>query len=135
MLQDSRCPGVLQCVAGWIRCGLSESSCRSVHALGGNDGIQLDAPPTVAANFAMVNGVPHSYLANFGGLGPGKVAVAAPVHSIHVKVPAAMGHSLFLSSFPRRNASRAHGEKRGDLIEFTLPPLERGAVVSVIGGK
>ena len=44
-----------------------------LHALGGNDGIQLDAPPTVAANFAMVNGVPHTYFANFGGLVPGKL--------------------------------------------------------------
>ena len=105
-----------------------------LHALGGNDGIQLDAPPTVAANFAMVNGVPHSYLANFGRLVPGTVEVPAPVHSIHVKVPAAMGNSLSYLPF-LGETQVVHGEKRGDLIEFILPPLERGAVVSVIGGK
>ena len=88
----------------------------------------------MAANFAMVNGVPHIHLANFGGLVPGKVEVPAPVQSIHVKVPAAMGNSLSYLPF-LGETQVVHGEKRGDLIEFTLPPLERGAVVLVIGGK
>ena len=65
-----------------------------LHAPGGKDGIQLDAPPTWRQIFAMANGVPLIYLANFGGLVPGTVEVPAPVHSIHVKVPAPMGDSL-----------------------------------------
>src|SRR5207237_9430962 len=36
-----------------------------LNALGPNDGIQLDAPPIVAANFATVNGAQPIYLANF----------------------------------------------------------------------
>lgn len=103
-------------------------------ALGGNDGIQLDAPPTVAANFAMVSGVPHVYLANFSGLVPGKVAVPAPVQSIQVRVPAAMGTSLSYLPF-LGETQVVHGKKNGNRVEFTLPPLERGAVVSVTGGK
>jgi hypothetical protein len=82
----------------------------------------------VAANFAIVNGTPHVYLANFGGLVPGKVVVPTPV-KIHVKVPAAMGNSLSYLPF-LGEAQVVHGTKRGDKVEFTLPPLERGAVVS-----
>jgi hypothetical protein len=100
-----------------------------LNALGSHDGIQLDAPTTVAANFAIVNGAPHMYLVNFGGLVPGKVVVPTPVNRIHVRIPAAMGNSL--SYLPFLGAAQlVHGVERGELIEFTLPPLERGAVVS-----
>jgi hypothetical protein len=98
-------------------------------AVGSNEGIQVNAPPTVAANFATVNGAPHMYLANFGGLVPGKIVIPTPVNNIQVKVPAAMGDSL--SYLPFLGESQiVHGVKRGELIEFTLPALERGAVVS-----
>jgi hypothetical protein len=98
-------------------------------ALGGNNDIQLDAPPTVAANFAIVNGTPHMYLANFGGLVPGTIAISTPVKSIQVRVPAAMGDSLSYLPF-LGEMQIVHGVKRNERIEFTLPPLERGAVVS-----
>ncbi|HSS96084.1 MAG TPA: family 10 glycosylhydrolase [Terriglobales bacterium] len=97
-------------------------------ALGTNDDIQLDAPATVASNFAIVNGTPHVYLSNFGGLVPGKVVVPTPV-DVHVKVPAAMGDTLSYLSF-LGDTKVVHGVKHGDKVEFTLPPLERGAVVS-----
>jgi len=105
-----------------------------LNALGANDGIQLDAPPTVAANFTTVNGAPHIYLANFGGLVPGTVAVPTPVNSIHISVPAAMGSSVSYLPF-LGETQIVQGEKRGDRVEFTLPPLERGAVVSVMRGR
>ena len=99
-------------------------------ALGANSGVQLDAPPTVAANFAIVNGSPHVYLSNFGGLVPGKVVVPTPVNGIHMRIPSAMGDSLWY--LPFLGEPRAlDGVKHGDSMEFTLPPLERGAVVSV----
>ncbi|MCU1296660.1 MAG: hypothetical protein JWO91_938, partial [Acidobacteriaceae bacterium] len=101
-----------------------------LNALGGSDDIQVDAPPTVAANFAIVNGSPHVYLANFGGLVPDKIVVPRTVNSVHVKVPGSMGDSL--SYLPFLGEARVvHGVKRGELIEFTLPPLERGAVLSL----
>ena len=102
--------------------------------LGGGDGIQLDAPSTVAANFAIVNGAPHVYLANFGGLLPGKIAVPTPVKSIQLKVPAAMGDSLSYLPF-LGETQIVRGVVRSELIEFTLPPLERGAVVSFAAKK
>lgn len=103
-----------------------------LNALGGNEDIQLDAPPTVAANFAMSNGTPHVYLANFGGLVPAKVAIPTPVTGIHVRIPTAMGDSLTYLPF-LGDEQVLHGVTRGDLMEFTLPVLERGAVVWVTG--
>lgn len=100
-----------------------------LNTLGGSDDIQLDLPATVAANFAIVNGSPHVYLANFGGLVPDKIVVPTPVNSVHVKVPAAMGDLLSYLPF-LGEAQVVHGVKHGELIEFTLPPLERGAVLS-----
>jgi hypothetical protein len=100
-------------------------------ATGGNEDIQVDAPTTVAANFAVVNGTPHVYLANFGGLVPDKVVVPTPAN-IRLKVPAAMGDSLSYLPF-LGETQVVRGVKRGKLIEFTLPPLERGAVLSFAG--
>lgn len=97
--------------------------------LKGDDEIKVDAPTTVAANFALVNGAPHVYLVNFGGLVPGKVVIPAPANNIKLNVPAAMGDSLSFLPFLGQ-AQVVHGVKRGDTLEFTLPPLERGAVLS-----
>ena len=53
--------------------------------------IELSAPATVAANFGIVDGAAHIFIANFGGLVPNKVAVQEPARGIVVKMPAAMG--------------------------------------------
>ncbi|HWF92894.1 MAG TPA: hypothetical protein VN684_11460 [Terriglobales bacterium] len=98
-------------------------------AVKGEEEIKLNAPTTVAANFALVNGAPHVYLVNFGGLVPGKVVVPAPAKNIRVNVPAAMGDTLSFLPFLGQ-AEMIHGVKRGQLVEFTLPPLERGAILS-----
>jgi hypothetical protein len=76
-----------------------------------------------------VNDAPHVYLVNFGGLVPGKVVVPSPANNIKVNVPAAMGDSLSFLPFLGQ-AQIVHGVKRGDKLEFTLPPLERGAILS-----
>ena len=102
-------------------------------AVGANQDIQLDAPNTVAANFAIVNGTPHVYLANFSGLVSGKVAVPRPVN-IRVRAPAAMGGTL--SYLPFLGETQViRGVKGGDRVEFTLPPLGRGAVLSFAANK
>jgi hypothetical protein len=95
--------------------------------VGTNKDIQVDGPPTVAANFALVNGAPHIFLANFGGLVPGKVVVPTPV-TMHVKVPATFGDSVTVLPFLGK-AKVVRGSRRGDRIEFALS-LERGAVLS-----
>jgi hypothetical protein len=94
--------------------------------------IEIDAAPTVAANFARVNGVPHIFLANFSGLVPGKIAAPSPQDGIRVRIPAAMGDSL--AYLPFLGETRiVHGEKQAEHTEFALPSLERGAVVWIIG--
>jgi hypothetical protein len=94
--------------------------------------IEIEAAPTVAANFGRVKGAPHVFLANFGGLVPGKIVVPSPQKGIRVRIPAAMGDSLaFLPFLGETHTLR--GEKQGNRIEFALPPLERGAVVWIVG--
>jgi hypothetical protein len=93
--------------------------------------IEIEAPATVAANFARVDGTPHAYLANFGGLIPSKVAVPSPVSGIRVKIPAAMGESLAYLPFLGEQQI-LHGTKQGDQMEFTLPTMERGAVIWIV---
>jgi hypothetical protein len=99
-------------------------------AIGSKGGITLDAPPTVAANYGLVNGTPHVYLVNFTGLIPSKVAVPSTVNGIRVTIPASQGSALtFLPFLGEKQLLR--GEKKGDNVEFVLPSLERGAVIWV----
>jgi hypothetical protein len=93
--------------------------------------IQLDAPPTVAANFASVNGAPHLFLANFTGLVPGEVAIPSAVPNVKVTIPVAMGNSLAYLPF-LGEIQTLRGARQNDRMEFTLPALERGAIVWVL---
>jgi hypothetical protein len=90
--------------------------------------IQVDAPTTVAANISRANGTPHIFLANFTGLVPGKIATQTPVSGIRIRVPAADGDTLAYLPFLGQT-QMLHGTKHGGQFEFTLPPVERGAVV------
>jgi hypothetical protein len=90
--------------------------------------IEVEAPSTVAANFGMVNGAPHIFLANFTGLVPSKVAVPTAVNGIHVTIPAGRGATLTFIPF-LGEAQTVRGEKKGDKVEFVLPAVERGAIV------
>jgi hypothetical protein len=90
--------------------------------------IEIEAAPTVAANFGRVNGVPHLFLANFSGLVPGKIVVPSPQTGIRIRIPGGMGDTLAYLPFLGETLT-LRGEKQGEHIEFALPPLERGAVV------
>ncbi len=96
--------------------------------------IEIEAPPTVAANFGRVEGTPHVFLANFGGLVPSKVAVPTPAAGIRVRIPAALGDALAYLSFLGKTQI-LHGMKQGERLEFALPAVERGAVVWVVQKK
>jgi hypothetical protein len=99
-----------------------------------NAEVEIKAPVTVAANFGIVNGTAHMFLANFGGLVPSKVVIPEPAKGIVVKIPAAMGDSLTFLPFLGQ-AQLLHGERNGDRMEFRLPAVERGAVVWVGGSN
>ena len=92
--------------------------------------IQIDGPMTMAANFAEVDGTAHIFLANFGGLIPGKVAQPTPVENLRVEIPAGMGDSLMYLPF-LGTEQMIKGKRNGEQVEFTLPAVERGAVVWV----
>ena len=93
--------------------------------------MEIDAPATVASNFARVDGAPHAFLANFTGLVPGKVANPAAVSNIHVRIPANAGQTLAYLPFLGEQQF-LQGIRKGDLIEFTLPPIERGAAIWIV---
>ena len=93
--------------------------------------IEIEAPATVATNFARVDGTPHAYLANFAGLVPSKVAVPSPANGIRVKIPAGMGESLAYLPF-LGETQILRGTKQGDQVEFTLPEVERGAAIWIV---
>jgi hypothetical protein len=92
--------------------------------------IQIDGPMTMAANFAEVDGTAHIFLANFGGLIPGKVAQPTPVENLRVEIPSGMGDSLMYLPF-LGTEQMIKGKRNGEQVEFTLPAVERGAVVWV----
>jgi hypothetical protein len=94
--------------------------------------IEVDAPPTVAANISQVDGTPHIYLANFTGLVPGKIANQTPVSGIRIRVPASNGSTLAYLPF-LGETQMLHGTPKGGQIEFTLPPVERGAIAWTTG--
>jgi hypothetical protein len=91
-------------------------------------GVEVNAPRTVAANFGQVNGSPHIFLANFTGLVPSKVAVPEPAKNIVIKMPAGSVDTLNFLPF-LGDPQTVKGEKKANTVEFTLPPIDRGAVV------
>lgn len=92
--------------------------------------LEVDAPSTVASNFGEVDGKPQIFLANFGGLVPGKIAVPELAHGIKVRVSAAKGDSLTYLPFLGETQT-LKGVRHGEQLEFVLPDLERGAIVTV----
>ncbi len=92
--------------------------------------IEIEAAPTIAANLGNVNGTPHIFLANFSGLLPGKRSVPSAQPGIQIRIPAVMGDSLAYLPF-LGEVQTLRGVKQGDRVRFTLPPVERGAVVWV----
>jgi hypothetical protein len=92
--------------------------------------VLVDAPSTIATNFALVNGTPHIFLANFAGLMPGKSATPVPASGIKISVLAADEDSLVYLPFLGK-LQTLHGVKNRDRMDFHLPPVARGAIVWV----
>jgi len=104
-----------------------------LHAMETKSEIEVDAPRTVAANFAEVAGRPYVFLANFGGLVPGKVAVPAAAQGIKIRMPAGRGERLAYLPF-LGEMQILRGAKRADRMEFTLPSVERGGAAWAMSG-
>jgi hypothetical protein len=111
--------------------GTSQSSQDFLEATALKNNLEIDAPPTMAVNMSQVDGTPHAFLANFGGLVPRKVAVPLPVSNVYVRIPGALGNSLaFLPFLGERQILL--GTKKGNQVEFILPSIERGAAIWVV---
>jgi len=102
-----------------------------LRSLQANGEIQLEAPPTVAANFSQVQGTPHLFLANFTGLVPGKTAVPSAVPGVKITIPLAMGKALAYLPFLGETRT-LRGTIQDGRMQFTLPPFDRGAIVWVL---
>jgi hypothetical protein len=89
--------------------------------------IEVEAPPTVVANIASVNGAPHIFLANFSGLVPRKIAVPTPQTNVRISIRDGKARNLYILPFLGEGRS-IHGQRREGRIVFVLPALERGAV-------
>ncbi len=100
-----------------------------LEALDSSNPIKIEAPPSVAVNFSMVEGHPQIFLANFTGLRPSRNAVATTVSSIRIRVPAELGSSASYLPF-LGDSQIVRSTKEGGQSVFVLPPLERGAVVT-----
>ena len=55
-------------------------------------------------------------------------APSSPATGIHVTIPATLGNSAMYLPF-LGEAQGLRGQKKGTAVEFSLPALERGAVV------
>jgi hypothetical protein len=89
--------------------------------------MSVEAPPTVAANIAVVNGKTTIFFANFSGLVPHKVAVPTPQAGVRISTPATDLRTIRILHFLGETQT-LHGQNIGDRRVFTLPTLERGAV-------
>jgi len=90
--------------------------------------MEIEAPATLAANQAEVDGTPHIFLANFGGLVPSKVVVPTPVTGVRISVRSGTGDTLEFLPF-LGETQKVQGKAEGGRVVFTLPAIERGAVV------
>ena len=108
--------------------GAAESPAEFLAALKVSNELQVEASPLVAANFGAVDGKPHVFLANFAGLVPHKVAVPSPQTGVRISAPADKNSTLGFLPF-LGEPQHLTGQRVGDRLVFTLPPVERGAAV------
>lgn len=125
-----KCPGRahLEALQKDFPKGSAESSVKFLDAVRVSSHFKLEVSPTIAANMALVEGKPHIFLANFGGLIPHKIAVPTPDGGARITVSNGKECSLKLLPF-LGEVQTVNGELVGRLQNFVLPPIERGAVL------
>jgi hypothetical protein len=96
--------------------------------------IRVEAPPTVVAHIASVNGGAHIFLGNFSGLVPQKIAVPTPQTNVRISIPDGKARTLHVLPFLGEERS-VQGEHNDGRIVFVLPALERGAVAWIEDAK
>ena len=107
--------------------GARDDPAEFLASLIGNPELSIDGSAFLATNIAEVNGKPHIFIANFGGLVPHKVGVPAPVSGVQIAVPATRRSRLRFLPF-LGEVQTLSGTRNGDRLVFGLPKIERGGV-------
>jgi hypothetical protein len=97
-------------------------------ALGGEPTVKVDASSWLATHISEVDGKTYVFFANFKGLQGGVNPVQTPETGATITVPSGTTASFlpFLGE-----VQKLKGERRGEKTVFSLPPIQRGAVVWV----
>jgi hypothetical protein len=101
-----------------------------VDALDVNADVRIAASPFVAANIAAVDGKTTIYFANFGGLVPNKVGVPSAAQDVEVSVSEGKGETATFLPFLGEE-KMVKGIVSGNRVIFSLPSIDRGAVVQI----
>ena len=103
-----------------------ESSTEFLQAMQTQAALRIDASPNVVAYTAMVSGQPHVFLANFGGVRPGKNVVPTQERDVRIRILNKAKYRMRFLPFLGEVQTLAPTISDRDL-EFMLPPIERGA--------
>ena len=93
-----------------------------------SSGVELLASRNVVAHLAMIGRRRYIFLGNFDGLKAAEIATPRAQHDIEITLHAKSGTQLHILPFLGQE-SVISGKPEGKGIRFTLPILERGAVV------
>jgi hypothetical protein len=100
---------------------------RFLEAVANGSDLTVSAAPDMAVNFALVDGKPHVFLANFKGVIPRKNVKPVPEPNVRL-ITKAKGCVLKVLPFLGEEQA-VPGRTDGNLATFTLPAIERGAAV------
>jgi len=98
-------------------------------AIKNDEAIHVTASKHVATSIARVDGNPHIFFANFGGLRGGINPVQTPEAGARVSLSAQPGGKAFFLPF-LGEVQTLHAVEKNGLVSYDLPPIEKGGVFS-----
>jgi hypothetical protein len=89
--------------------------------------VRIQASPHVATSIARTpDGHINCFFANFAGLRGGSNPIQTPQSGVKVKITSKADKGYFLPFLGQ--VQEVKGTREGDTAEFTLPPINKGAV-------
>jgi hypothetical protein len=121
------CPGKVYTAAieRDVDAHVPEAAAALLSAVDARAAVSVDASERVATQIASVDGRPHVFFANFGGLVARENAVQTTETGASVAVSARRGRAYFLPFLGRVRELR--GRRVGGRLVFALPPIEKAA--------
>jgi hypothetical protein len=96
-------------------------------AISTSTGVEVKASKNVVMHEAQIGNRTYLFFANFDGLEAGKKATPATQQGIELRVPTRLGAKLHWLPF-MGDETTVNGKADEQILRFTLPDLERGAV-------